>query len=203
MKKIRLITLLLAAVAVMVFSGCFGGGGIGDYEETADIYKNNIEGWNSFHNNELEKAEVLFYRMLAADSTDDVAKEACIGLGWCYARQGDMDQAISFFRQSKSSDTDVHVGMAGCLVKKGGDENLKEALEHLKSIGGGDTQKTVSSTRNLAYDSDSIHCLTAVLYLTQKKVPEATEIFKRMNNISRLQPYLKGRAQAFLDFSGM
>ncbi|MDD2717994.1 MAG: hypothetical protein PHW04_19060 [Candidatus Wallbacteria bacterium] len=200
LEPFRFISVVFTISLLIFFSGCFGGGGIGDYTETVDIQLNDNDGWQAFIKNQTDKAQVYFYRLLSADPTDKIKDEAFTGLGWCALRKGTLDEAIGFFRSIKAMDVDSKVGLAGALTKKGGTANFKEAIAQLESLGLSDPKVDLKSSRELHYTSDNLHGLLGILYIINGQREKGLQQFQITLTRKNLNSYLKTRLPAVIDF---
>lgn len=141
-KEFRLRTLGIMAVAmgmIWYLSGCGGGGGLTD-GGMGSLAQNLAQGWALVESGSYSDAITKFNNVLAGEPTAIMEADARTGLGWTYARQGEISTAISHFERASNINNDANVGLAGCYLARGNATDYAQAialLMYIEEHGGG------------------------------------------------------------------
>lgn len=154
MKRLALTLSVLLALGIM--TSC-GDSGSGPDKPTAEEYV--TEGWQFFSSGDLVSAETSFNNALA---TDSAAVEAYSGLGWIYARQKKLSDAVSIWEKGKNRDNNHADINAGLTV-------VYQAIDELeKCVASGIIVVTAQPDYAFQYDTEInsglIHGLLASAY---------------------------------------
>jgi len=198
--RIRLLVSSLILGFFIIFAGCFGGGGIGSTADSDNLNFYYNSGWSTYASEDYYKSKVYFYRVLGEDPPPDTKDEANLGLAWCYARENDNNNAISFFEKVNIPSNDLKVGYSASLMKDGSTENIKKAIALLESIGAKEAQKDISSEHNLEYDSENVHAMLGMLYFLNGDKEKAMSLLSAINNKKLSSPYLNRKLNGFIEY---
>jgi len=199
-KKFKIALYATFLAFFLIFAGCFGGGGIGSVANSDNLNFYYDSGWASYQAEDYYKSKVYFYRVLGENPPNDTKNEANLGLAWCFAREGKIDNAISFFEKITIPSNDYKVGYAGCLLKKGDSESIKSSIALLESIGAKEIKNIISSEHNLEYDSENVHAMLGLLYYLNGEKAKAVSLLSELSSSKLTSPYLNRKLSGFVEF---
>ncbi len=138
--RFRALVIILTGVGLIGYIvGCGGGGGLND-GGMGSLTQNLAQGWALVESGSYADAITRFNNVLGGGPDPVMQADAETGLGWAYARQGEITTAISYFERSANINIDANVGLAGCYLARGRETDYSQAialLNHIEQHGGG------------------------------------------------------------------
>ncbi len=165
MNKGKLFILAVALVCFPMIQNCGGGGGGGGTSDVIVTEQLINDAWAAIDIGNYNSAQSTLQQALGQTMTDAQRIAVHNALGWAYAKDGKINQAIPYFEVAATAspaDKEAKVGLAGALLwRHQTTEDYKRAAEILGNM---PPEKFTSTHTGLALSAAKVHSLAALAY---------------------------------------
>jgi len=184
--------------ALIFLYGCRGGGGgIGGESSVLSIDQNIMRGWDHISSGNYSEAISSFELALKYATDAKQQTEARTGLGWAYAKRGEIDTAITHLEKVKNLNNDANVGLAGCYLARGNEkdyQNVISLIKHIDEYGGGIDHYNSAYT---GVSNAELHAILAYCYYvindtenSKKEIERAKELDPNNDSVKDIESAL-------------
>jgi Tfp pilus assembly protein PilF len=129
------------------------------------------ESWNLFKDGSYSSSKAMFEQSLSSgDAVSSEIADAYAGIGWCNVKLNGSASGISDFRNAintKTSQAEARVGLAGALLSKGTKADIDEAVTVLEGIDPNNANFTFNDQFNTGVSNAEVHAMLAYGYFVQ------------------------------------